>query len=96
MLDNLSMIYTVLMRRCCPVHRWHKREGKHSARGVDKLSMLNTVLMRRCFPVHRWHMAVTGILVLSRCVSVCRLVGSIGLMPLTFLIPPALWIKVRL
>ena len=24
-----------------------------------------------------------------------RLVGSIGLMPLTFLIPPALWIKVR-
>lgn len=27
--------------------------------------------------------------------GMCRLVGSIGLMPLTFLIPPALWIKVR-
>lgn len=24
----------------------------------------------------------------------CRLVGSLGLMPLTFLLPPALWIKV--
>ena len=31
----------------------------------------------------------------SAVIDRCRLVGSIGLMPLTFLIPPALWIKVR-
>ena len=31
----------------------------------------------------------------SAVIDRCRLVRSIGLMPLTFLIPPALWIKVR-
>lgn len=30
------------------------------------------------------------------CCFLCRrLVGSLGLMPLTFILPPALWIKVR-
>lgn len=39
--------------------------------------------------------AVALTIALSGSAGMRRLVGSIGLMPLTFLIPPALWIKVH-
>ena len=50
---------------------------------------------QQCCQPSRYRLDHPGSLLTACARLACRLVGSLGLMPLTFLIPPALWLKVR-